>query len=695
MSKLSQLEALRQWGMPVPAFRRARYEEVQAGQLPGPLRFPVAVRSSYPTEDGAAFSQAGQFATRLGVEKTDLADALEAVFQSYPDPGNTSVIVQEMVRPDYSGVLFAFRKGVWKLELTEGQGDRLMSGQEKGHMLLLPRFGKMDAQLAPVFPFWKGPSFGGRPLSAALVRLSYLAGQLLQKMEAAHGLDIEFCVAGGQLWLLQARPITTPEEAEEVLTSANHKEILPPKPSRLMTDLITRSGHRLFRYYQDLDSSLPSRSFLLKASGMPWINLSALLDTMVHWGLPTALVCRSVGAEDFYQVGLRPWRSLARLRVFIRVLGQQLSARKRIQAWQKKVEWETQSGRAQREPLWPQQPQAAFEHWCAGFSNLYIELVTNMQILTGAMSGPVGIAERLGLLPRLAAALNAQSASTDYLQAFREWERGQRSQSDFLEQFGHRGFYESDLGQPRFWEYRPEDWAQLKAGADFADAPPPAKKQSGGKIWARLFRPVLRLIHTREWIRHETMKQFWSYREELQQQTPFSPWLYRIEELNAYFADAREPTTASYPPQSGWDMDTFLANQLGRRWPIANLENVAATAAHQGNRGIGIYPGKVKGQVWRVAAASLEGLTPPPYPVIVLVADALDPGWVPYFSKVDAVVSYVGGILSHASIMLREARVPSITQLPSHIELKTGDWVEIDGRDGELRHLGSKAPEAE
>ncbi len=690
MSKLSQLQALQQWGMPVPAFRAVTYEDVLAGRLPTQIRFPAAVRSSYRTEDGSASSQAGQFETRLGVDQPDLPEALEAVFRSYPDPSHTSAIVQEMVEPDYSGVLFAFRTGVWKLELTAGRGDRLMSGQAEGHMLLLPRFGKADAQLAPALPFWSGPSFGGRALTAALVRLSYLAGRLLRKMDAEHGLDIEFCMARGQLWLLQARPITTPGEAEEVLTSANHKEILPPKPSRLMTDLITRCGHRLFRYYQDLDPSLPSRSFLRAASGMPWINLSALLDTMVHWGLPTALVCRSVGAEDFYQVGLRPWRSLARLGVFTRVLGQQLSARKRIQAWQKKVEWETQSGRAHRERLWPQQPKAAFEHWCAGFSNLYVELVTNMQILTGAMSGPVGLAERLGLLPQLASALNAQSASTDYLQAFREWERGQLSQSDFLEQFGHRGFYESDLGQPRFWEYRPADWAQLKAGTAFEDAPPPAKKQSSGTIWARLFWPVLRLIHTREWIRHETMKCFWSYREELQQQIPFPPWPYRMEELNAYFAGGAEPTTTSYPPQSGWDMDTFLANQLGRRWPIANLENVAATAGRQGNRGIGIYPGKVKGQVWRVASASLKGLTPPPYPVIILVADALDPGWVPYFSKVDAVASYVGGVLSHASIMLREARVPSITQLPGHIALRTGDWVEIDGQEGTLRPLGQE-----
>ncbi|MEQ8706777.1 MAG: PEP/pyruvate-binding domain-containing protein [Phaeodactylibacter sp.] len=689
MSKLSQLRQLQSLGYPVPAFTAVTYSDFQAGRLPSGLSFPVAVRSSYLTEDGGQSSQAGQFATLLNVQEGDLSVAIGSVFQSYPTKDGTAVLVQEMIEPDYSGVLFAFRHGSWKLEYTEGLGDALMSGQVSGSTLLLPFFTAWDARWSTIFNFWEGPQTGGKRLRQAFIRLSYTAGQLLRQMEATHGLDIEFAVANGKLWLLQARPITTPEEAEEVLTSANHKEILPPEPSRLMTDIITDAGTALFGYYQDLDPTLPARAFLRPAGGMPWINLSALLDTMVHWGLPTQLVCRSVGAEDFYQVGLRPWRCLAKLPVFFKVLNQQRRARQRIQAWQKKAALETSLGIAEREPLWALDAPAAFQQWTTAFSGLYVGLVTNMQILTGAMSGPVSILQRLGLLHRLAAAIQQKSASTDYLEAFRQWERGELPTAIFRERFGHRGFYESDLGQPRFWEYSPEDWEALRRGVDYLREEKSAPQQARQPLWSRLFKPVIDLIHTREWIRHETMKLFWQFRKELQEQLPFTPWKYTQAMLQSYLRGSvpvDDFTGWEGPKPVGWDMDTFLCNQQGRRLPITVLSNVSADQENR-QHGVGVCPGKVKGQVWRVTAADLRAVAPPPFAAIILVADALDPGWVPYFSKVDGVVSYVGGLLSHASIMLREAGVPSITQLPAHITLQTGDWVEIDGQKGTITVL--------
>lgn len=285
MSKLEQLVQLQSLGLPVPRFRALSYEAYQAGQRPlAGLRFPLAVRSSYHLEDAEAASRAGQYVTRIPVAEAELEAALEAVFHSYESPAGSQLILQEMVLPDYSGVLFAFRQGVWKAEMAQGQGSALMSGSEQGHSFLLPRFGAMDARLARYWPFWAGPGIGDTALNAALVELSHYAGKLLQVLPAKHGLDIEYAVQEGKLWLLQARPITTPEEAEEVLTSANHKEILPPQPSRLMTSIISQAGPALFGYYRKLDSSLPPRAFLREASGMPWINLSALLDTMVYWG---------------------------------------------------------------------------------------------------------------------------------------------------------------------------------------------------------------------------------------------------------------------------------------------------------------------------------------------------------------------------------------------------------------------------
>jgi rifampicin phosphotransferase len=689
MSKLEQLERLRALGMPVPRFAGLSYAAYLAGERPvAGLRFPLAVRSSYQFEDGEEGSRAGQYLSCIEVEAEGLEAALADVFASYGDPAGSPLILQEMVAPDYSGVLFAFREGVWKSELTAGQGSALMSGGTTGHSFLLPRFGAGDARLARRWSFWAGPGLGGAELRSALVQLSQLAGRLLKALPAQHGLDIEYAVQGGRLWLLQARPITTPEEAEEVLTSANHKEILPPQPSRLMTAIISQAGPDLFAYYRDLDGSLPPRAFLIEAAGMPWINLSALLDTMVHWGLPTQLVCRSVGAEDFYQVGLRPWRALAKLPVFVKVLAQQLGARRRVRCWLDGARQATAQGQARRAALWATQPEQALADWQQAFSQLYVGLVTTMQILTGAMSGPVGLLERLGLLAKLSAAPGRKSASTDYFRAFQAWQRGQLRREDFLVAFGHRGFYESDLGQRRFYEYTEADWAKLQGEAP-AEAPEPSAPPA--PAWAFLFAPVLRLVQVREHLRQEAMKLFWLYRQELNAQFPFEPWEQRPEALRAYCRGEALPSTAT-PPPSGWDLDTFLCNQHGRRLPIGMLSNVAVQAEGR-ERGIGIYPGKVRGQVWRVASADLDSLRPPPHRPLILVADALDPGWMPYFSQVDGVAAYVGGLLSHASIVLRESRMPSVTQLPPQLELKTGDWVEMDGGTGEVRRVDAPGHE--
>ncbi|MCO6490303.1 MAG: hypothetical protein J5I98_17955 [Phaeodactylibacter sp.] len=695
MSKLRQLVQIRRWRLPTPRFCSVQYEDFQRGAFEiGKLRFPVAVRSSYALEDGEEHSHAGQFATVLSVEESRLEEALEEVFNSYPEAEGGEAIVQEMIYPEYSGVLFAFREGAWKLELVEGQGEGLVSGRQQPETILLPKFNRADAWAAAFYTFWQGFPHKEKNLNRTLIWLSYYAQVLLRRMDATHGLDIEFCVSEGRLLLLQARPITTPEEAEEVLTSANHKEILPPQPSPLMTAIISQAGYRLFDYYRELDPSFPRRAFIRESAGMPWINLSALLDLIVHWGLPTQLVCRSVGAEDVYRVGLRPHRMIAKAPVFLRALHQQSTAKGQVEKWLENVQGRFAWRRQHRELLWDNKKGAAFKEWLADFENLYVGLVSHMQLLTGAMSGPLAVLDKLGLLAKLSAALEEKSASTDYLKAFSALQHSIIDRQDFLVQFGHRGFYESDIGQKRFFEYTEADWRQLLGPQTIAE-PTNAKRRSGKALWARLLAPAVRLAHTREWLRNETMKLFWDFRKELLEQTPFPFWEYQPEALQAYFKGKRNKDSLPRPgrtPPSGWDMDTFLNNRHGRRLPLSLLANVAAQQNGQ-RTGVGIYPGKVEGYVWRVRSASLDNLQPPDEGPVILVADALDPGWAPYFSRVQGVISYVGGLLSHASIILRESGIPAITQLPGHIELHDGDWIGMDGQTGEVRVLTERESE--
>ncbi|MEM6376847.1 MAG: PEP/pyruvate-binding domain-containing protein, partial [Bacteroidota bacterium] len=426
MSKYSQLVKIQELGLQTPSFRSLTWSEFQSGALSkNKLNFPIAVRSSFSEEDSQTKSYAGNFTTRLQVEKEAFSDAVAEVFASYPASEQQMVIVQEMIQPDYSGVLFAFRSGVWKLEIAEGLGENVVSGKKASEVLLLPKFSKWDQHWANIALPWKAGSWEGKSIRKALLQLSVQTQLLLDTFtEARHGLDIEFSIVQGKLYFLQARPITTPDEAEQVLTSANHKEILPPKPSALMTDVISSAGVELFDFYKKLDPSLRDYAFLVEAEGMPWINLSALLDTMVHWGLPTSLVANSVGAVDFYKVGLRPWRFLSKLPVFIKLSHQQRGVPRKVKDWVNAKRNLLRINRMERELLWQSDPTAALDAWVADFRQFYVELVTQMQLLTGAMSGPVALLNKLGLMDKMATHLSQRSASTDYFQAFQELKNG-------------------------------------------------------------------------------------------------------------------------------------------------------------------------------------------------------------------------------------------------------------------------------
>ncbi|MCB9275572.1 MAG: hypothetical protein H6564_16115 [Lewinellaceae bacterium] len=614
--------------------------------------------------------------------------ARSTVSNGYAEPGNDEIVLAETGRPDYSGVLFAFREGAWKLEYIEGAGEELLSGRREPESLLLPHFNRLDAWIFPLYRFWKGQP--GRParFHRALVRLSSRAGRLLQHIDAEHGLNIEFCIEKGRLTVLSAQPITTPEEAEEVLTSANHKELLPQEPSLLMASIINSSGHQLFDYYRRLDNTLPPQAFLREAAGMPWINLSALLDMMVHWGLPTQLICRQAGAEDVYQVKLRPYRAFYKLPVLLKVARQYSGVNKRIERWLYNLRGRFALRRQHREILWEHGRGSAFREWEADFRQLYVELVRNMQILSAVLSAPIGLLDRLGLLARLPAALEQKSASADYLEAFRELRTGLYSRETFLSRFGHRGFYESDIGQKRFFEFSEAEWQQLIGYFSYDDEAEEQPRQRVSALLAVLLQPVIRLIHTQEWLRNETMKLFWDFRRELLHQTEFNFWEYSPKELKAYFngqLSLQMLRERKKPALAGWDMDTFLCNRNGRRLPAAFLSNLGGRQAF--SKGIGIYPGKVEGRVWRVNAARPDTIQALPFEKAILVADALDPGCAPFFSQMHGVISYTGGLLSHASNLLRESRIPAITQIPSHIELYTGDRIRMDGQTGEVTIL--------
>jgi hypothetical protein len=209
-----------------------------------PVASRVAVRSAFSREDGESQSLAGCFASFLNVPSPEVWPAVCRVWHSsrrLDAPCRRDVLIMAMVDARHAGVAVTETRHEDDLvNVTEGLGDRLVSGLVAGETLHLPKLRAFEK------PTETG--FAGR-----LQRLL----RDVRRVFGSRNWDVEFADDGRQCWLLQVRPLTRPVIRNEWFTYANHREILPPLPSPLMTSLIASCASDLFDYYRGFDARLP------------------------------------------------------------------------------------------------------------------------------------------------------------------------------------------------------------------------------------------------------------------------------------------------------------------------------------------------------------------------------------------------------------------------------------------------------
>lgn len=204
----------------------------------------VAVRSSAAREDTADSSAAGQYATVLAVsDPSDVLDAIRLCWRSVrsdrvssyhsrahstQDVGDSrmAVLVQRLVDADVSGVMFTSNDpdGACRIEASWGLGPSVVEGTVNPDVyevrlnhaaqrttaekpLRLDRDSETGngtvSRTVPDAMRWS-PALD----DPALVRLAAMGRDIATVLGAPQ--DIEWAIAGGQLWILQARPITAP-----------------------------------------------------------------------------------------------------------------------------------------------------------------------------------------------------------------------------------------------------------------------------------------------------------------------------------------------------------------------------------------------------------------------------------------------------------------------------------------------------
>jgi phosphohistidine swiveling domain-containing protein len=101
-------------------------------------------------------------------------------------------------------------------------------------------------------------------------------------------------------------------------------------------------------------------------------------------------------------------------------------------------------------------------------------------------------------------------------------------------------------------------------------------------------------------------------------------------------------------------------------------------------QGLGVCGGRVRGRVRIVRPETIDDLQPGE----IVVAEVTDVGYTTAFSYAAAVVTELGGPMSHAAVVAREFGIPCVVDAQHATQiLPPGALVEVDGSSGEIRVL--------
>lgn len=158
---------------------------------------PFAVRSALSGEDTSTSSMAGQFVTVLPVEANKLLSTIKEVIAENARRApqmKQSIIVQRCLSPEKSGVVFTrspFDPFCLQIDEVTGYGEGLVSGH-------------CDAD----------STYISRRRDTSLLILTKIALEIERLF--GHPQDIEWSIEKGELFILQARPITTLSAREAI-----------------------------------------------------------------------------------------------------------------------------------------------------------------------------------------------------------------------------------------------------------------------------------------------------------------------------------------------------------------------------------------------------------------------------------------------------------------------------------------------
>jgi phosphohistidine swiveling domain-containing protein len=298
----------------------------------------------------------------------------------------------------------------------------------------------------------------------------------------------------------------------------------------------------------------------------------------------------------------------------------------------------------------------------------------------------------------------------------------------FMRTYGHRAFhYASDFGATRLAD-QPELVLLTIAGLLEADEPPSVRTEAARQVglralqkmnpikrlfWKRLLKLASALIELREENRDTLELQNATYglaakllaRHHFPDQPSDYLWLYTFEELLAFGrSHGQQRVAPEQIEQRRAELDRYREQEAPPEliwydpetqqwWPVqeqkkagepvltskARLQGIGASTGSGPVEGRAVVTNNVEEAVERI----LE-LTGP----VVLVTHVTDPVWSSLFGRLTAVVTEMGGAISHAALVARENGIPAVVGVQEATRrIRDGQRVRVDGAAGTIEAI--------
>src|SRR6266566_3534229 len=725
------------------------YQELSDG-----VPLPMAVRSSATTEDLPEASFAGQqetFLNIVGVEAvlvavqccwvslwTDRAVSYRASLGIDPRTVRLAMVVQRMVDAQVAGVLFTANPLTGKrreivIDANPGLGEAVVSGATNpDHFVVQTTTGEIvERRLGDKQVLIQAAAGGGiqkieagaSPTSTCLSdeQVQALAA-LGARVEALYGTpqDIEWAIdPSGQVFLLQARPITTlfPLPAEAPSTDESLRVYLafgvqqgtyrPFTPMGLSALRLLASGFLTLIGFP-LRDPLAGPRFVTEAASRPFFEVTAALRSPFgrRFLLEAMREAEVHAAASFEHLVTDPRLSLRETprRVFGRALVLLLArthlpwyllqaflapqaANTRVQRFVEQVRnahrldasADAAAHLAAAERLLLHCLRLAFRVspvMLAGMQSFALarrmlgELASEREcqiVLGGSPTNPT--TEMNLALWRLFQEIRADATSRHLLQSLpaetlaQDYQQGrlpaplQQGVARFLQAYGHQGVCELDLGVPR-WSENPTYVLNLLTGyLEIAESAPAPdlQLQRAGREAAAMIATLAQRARHKHWLRGQLVRLCLQRAHALAGFREMTRFV-----AGLFLAQARELL---------WPVGEELS-QAGRLKEAADIFFLTFPEAHAALTGADLRV------ILDPHGARLK-------PGEILVAPSTDPCWTPLFLKASGLVMEVGGAMAHGAIVAREYGIPAVVGVAGATErIATGSRVTLDGTAG-------------